>query len=868
MPRRETAPRDVLVVAGFLTALAVVLAGGIVAHTNMTRLAATEGRVSHSYEVVAELRGLLTMLTDAETGQRGYLLTGDAKYLEPYEDALRRTSGTVEHLRGLTADDARQQAQLAALSHEIDGKIAELRRTVAMHQYGDAAGALEVVRGDSGMKMMGAIRTRVAAMEGVERDLLAERDAVASTSATIALATNAVATALGLVLVGLVLLLSNRNVAIRRRAATEKFEEHEKLRTTLASIGDAVITTDTDGRVTELNRVAETLTGWPSAGAKGRPLDEVFKIVNVETRQPVENPASRALREGVVVGLANHTVLLNRDGGERGIDDSAAPIRHADGTIFGCVLVFRDVTERRRLEGEKAERLTSASFLAAIVESSNDAIVRKSTGGIIQTWNAGAERLFGWPAEEVIGKPITILIPRDRLGEEDLILERIRAGERVEHFETVRVRKDGSEVAISLTISPIRDETGKIVAASKIARDISERKKSEAKIGDLLAELRAADRRKDEFLATLAHELRGPLAPLRNSLEVMKRTDKEGLLVQPRETMERQLGQLIHLVDDLIDVSRITRGKVELRREEVELASILHHAMEQGRPICDAARHRLTMSLPPEPIYLSADPLRLVQVFGNLFSNACKYTEPGGEITVTAARVDGTAVVTMKDSGVGLTREQLGRIFEMFSQVDRSPERTQGGLGIGLTLAKRLVELHGGTIEATSEGPGKGSEFIVRLPALPGLPKADVVPGDRSKRDTVPIPRPSRVLVVDDNPDTAASLSMLLDLTGNETKIAKDGLEAVTMAAEFRPHVVLLDIGLPKLNGFEACRRIRSESWGRGMTVVALTGWGQEADRRKSKAAGFDYHMVKPVDYVVLMKILAERDALKGTGAA
>jgi len=367
--------------------------------------------------------------------------------------------------------------------------------------------------------------------------------------------------------------------------------------------------------------------------------------------------------------------------------------------------------------------------------------------------------------------------------------------------------------------------------------------------------LREADRRKDEFLAMLSHELRGPLAPLGNMLEVVKRAgDNPELTQQAYGTMERQLAQLVRLVDDLLDVSRITRNKMELRKQRVELASIVHHAAEACRPLGDSLQHQVTVTLPPEPVYLNADPARLAQVFQNLLNNACKYTERGGRVWLTAERQAGDVVVTVKDTGVGIPTDKLASIFDMFTQVDASRERARGGLGIGLALVKRLVEMHDGTVEARSEGPGRGSEFVVRLPVVTETMKAaHQATAAAKKRAAVA----RRILVVDDNADSAESLTMLLQVSGHETHTAHDGLEAVAAAERFRPEVVLLDIGLPILNGYDAARRIREQPWGKDMVLVALTGWGQEEDRRKSKDAGFDLHMVKPVDLNVLTERLA-----------
>jgi PAS domain S-box-containing protein len=785
-------------------------------------------------------------------------------------------------------------------------------------------------------------------------------------------------------LVGLVAYLFTCSLIITfgeaaRGAQSRVTESRELFRVMLRSIGDAVITTDTDARVTYLNEVAESLTGWPLREALGEPLERVFPIVNEVTRLPVENPATRALRQGIVVGLANHTVLIKKDGTECPIDDSAAPIRNEQGFVSGCVLIFRDVTAQRLLERDKANQLLTARLLASIVESSNDAIISKSLEGIIQSWNAAAERLFGFTAKEATGRHISLVIPPERISEEDQIIASLKAGRRIEHYETVRVRKDGQPIDVSLTISPIRDDKGNVIGASKIVRDVTERKRVERdretfvtvienstdfigmcdlngipffinragldmiglesieeargtsvqefffpedqqrmmneffpgvlrdghgavevrfrnfKTGEphwmaykvltltdsadqpigfatvsqditerkrlednlrvLANDLSENDRRKNEFLATLAHELRNPLAPMSNMLEVLKRADGNAEILKPaHETIERQLGQMVRLVDDLLDWNRITHDRLELRRGEVEFSSVIQQAVEVARPLIDAANHHLTVELPDEPIYLNADRTRLAQVFGNLLNNSSKYTKAGGTISLSAKRNDDEVVVTVKDNGAGIPADKLDSIFDMFMQVDRTSERSQGGLGIGLTLVKRLVVMHGGTIEPRSAGEGMGSEFVVRLPVLSGPTTLT-----RSEVDVTHVsPAQRRVLIVDDNRDSADSLAMLLEITNNKTYMAHDGLEALEAIEKHRPEVVLLDIGLPQLDGHEVCRRVREQPWGKDIVIIALTGWGQDDDRRKSHEAGFNGHLVKPVDYDKLLALLSE----------
>ena len=1110
----------------------------------------------------------------------------------------------------------------------------------------------------------------------------------------------------------------------RQRAETELaqakealWKQSEWLRLTLASIGDAVITTDTGGNVLAMNAVAEDLTGWKEEDAQGRPLDQVFQIMSEQTGERVESPVHRVLTEGRITGLANHTLLIARNGARTPIDDSAAPIRDKQGHVHGVVLIFRSIADRRQAEialkesenelsdffenasislhwagpdgtilranhaelellgyapeeyighniaefhvdqdviadilerlrtGEQVQnyearmrckdgtikhvlldssvRWVNGKFihtrcftrditdrkqaeeararLAAIVESSQDAIISKTLEGVIMSWNFGAEQMFGYTADEVVGQSITILIPPDRIDEERMILDRIRRGQHVEHYDTVRLTKDGRHIYVSLTISPVLDTSGRVIGASKISRDITARKHAEQRLSiqntvtnalaessnlteaaprilqavceaqewqvgaiwcldeaedvmrcvdvyhlpsvhvpqfeslcrsgatfqrgiglpgriwadrksawirdvvvdpnfpraavaraeglhgafgfpiilngeilgvmeffsheirepdanllrmmnaigsqvgqfierrraedalrtsekraeeaarfladasgalseltdykstlqkvaslavpffadwcaidivdaegslqrlavthrdpakaewarelirryppsrqephglfhvlrtgktdwmaeipkslieqsardaehlrilrelglksyictplcsrsktigvmtfvtsesgyvydaidvaaaedlarrtviaienaNLLATLKETDRRKDEFLAMLAHELRNPLAPIRNAVQIFR---GKGLPVPElqwaTEVIDRQVRQLSRLVDDLLDVSRITRGKVELRKETVELSQVIQSAVEASRPLIEKWGHHLTVTLPPEPIPLEADPTRLAQVILNLLNNAAKYTDRAGRIELTAERENGDVLVKVRDNGIGIPPEMLPRVFDLFAQVDPSMERSEGGLGIGLTLVQRLVTLHGGSVEAKSEGPGTGSEFILRLPtrskAAPQGPKKVEHPFPTAKR---------RILIVDDNRDAADSLAVLLRMMGNEVHTAHDGLEAVGAAAAFHPDIALLDIGLPKLSGYDAARRIREQEGGKDMLLIALTGWSQEEDRRRSREAGFDHHMNKPVDFNILKGLLAE----------
>ena len=515
-----------------------------------------------------------------------------------------------------------------------------------------------------------------------------------------------------------------------------------------------------------------------------------------------------------------------------------------------------------RQAGERALR-QSEERLGLLIEGAPDyALFLIDPSEHVSGWNAGAERLLGYEAEEIIGQPFSQLFTHEdrQRGIPERELQTARTAGRASDVNWL-VRKDGSRFwANGLTTAL---QNGSLRGYVKVCRDLSERQQAKEQIASVAIEnarlvdsLREADRRKDEFLATMAHELRNPLAPIRNGLQIMRLTGTSGAAAeQVRTMMERQLTQLMRLVDDLLDVSRITRGRVELRKEWVELAAVMQSAVETSRPLIEAARHELSVTLPPEPIHLDADLTRLAQVFSNLLNNAAKYTEQGGHIWLTAERHGGEVVVKVRDSGLGIPADMLPKIFEMFTQVDHNQERAQGGLGIGLSLVQRLVEMHEGSVEAHSEGPGRGSEFTVRLPVARVSASLQPPPKGEGEKTIAPVKR--RILVVDDNQDAADSLSKLLSLTGMEVRTAYDGLEAVEAAAAFHPDVILLDIGLPKLNGYEVARRIREQPWGKDIVLVALTGWGQEEDRRRSQGAGFNAHLVKPVDFVALQQFLA-----------
>jgi PAS domain S-box-containing protein len=497
-------------------------------------------------------------------------------------------------------------------------------------------------------------------------------------------------------------------VARRRQAEASLSRERETLQVTLESIGDGVFVTDAQGRITFVNRMAEQLTGCSLTSVVGRPLADVFQIVDEETGEPAADPVQQVLATGRIAGLTGRVVLIRQDGTRIPVDDSAAPIRLAGEAPAGVVLIFRDITARRQAEREQQE----------------------------------------------------------------------------------------------------------------------------------------ADRRKDEFLAILAHELRNPLAPIRNAMQIMRMAEGDRAIVSAaRVIVERQIKHLARLIDDLMDISRITQGKIELRQEYAALSAIIQMAVEIARPQLEGRQHPLQIELPSEGLYLNADSGRLAQALGNLLENASTYSTPEAPIRIEATATDEEIVLQVIDQGVGIPPDMLERIFDLFAQVDRSGNGIQDGLGVGLTLVKRIVQLHGGSVRAESDGPDRGSRFILRLPRA--RPTESVSRVEPAARVSTPARR-LRILVADDNRDAVQTLALMLTLGGHEVRAAHDGAEAIAIGDGFQPHVVFLDIGMPVLDGYATARRIQKRPWGKTAHLVALTGWGQDADRRKAIAAGFRDHLVKP----------------------
>jgi PAS domain S-box-containing protein len=635
------------------------------------------------------------------------------------------------------------------------------------------------------------------------------------------------------------------------------------LRATLDATQDAILVTDSAGGVRELN--AQFLNLWqiPQEIASARQHHRLMEHIAQHFAEP--NAFLRRIDEICASSAESFDTLELAD---KQVIERLSRIQYVDSQPVGRVWSYRDVTERY-LADELRFRL------AALVESSDDAIVSKTLDGVIVTWNSGAERIFGYTAEEVVGRPVTILIPPDRIEEEFQILSKLRRGEHIQHYETERIGKNGKRIMVSLTVSPVKDSRGRIIGASKIARDITARKQADVALQHSAEELRelAAEREslleaeraarsdaermsimKDEFLATLSHELRTPLNAILGWSQLLSAGGNDAdEVAQGLDAIQRNARAQTQLIEDLLDMSRIISGKVRLDIQTVNLANIVASALESTRPAADAKGIRLKKSLDLNSGHVSGDPTRLQQVVWNLINNAIKFTPSGGEIHIGVKQVEGHLEVAVQDTGIGIKPEFLPVMFDRFRQADASTTRSYGGLGLGLSIVKNLVEMHGGTVKAMSRGEGQGATFVVQLPLT----------SERRSDERQPIPTVAavfdanqmnlvgvRVLIIDDEPDARVLVSRVLTQCKAEVSTAANAVEALHRIQDFKPDVLVSDIGMPEKDGYQLMREIRALPSDQGglIPAVALTAFARSEDRTRAMLAGYQMHIAKPIE--------------------
>ena len=630
----------------------------------------------------------------------------------------------------------------------------------------------------------------------------------------------------------------------------------ERIRLILDNTKDyAFVGTDPDGRITEWEGGANAITGWHLEEAVGMPVAILFTPEDQAAGIPTAE-LNRARESGRAEDKRWH---IRKNGTRFFADGVMIPLRDHSERLCGYAKIFRDATAEQQV----AE--ANAKFRTFFEQGSYFAGVMSLDGTLIEA-NRLCLDACGFVREDVIGKKFwdcgwwnrsTALMEMIRIATEEA------AAGRQFRRETPYFIADGSVRFVDLVLVPVTDNEGKVLFIAPTGTDVTDRKRIEDDLRRLAADLSEANRRKTEFLATLAHELRNPLAPIRNGLAVIRLAAHDAAAVsRTRAMMERQVGQMVLLINDLLDIARISSGKVDLRKKRVTLKSVISTAVETSSPLIEQGRHELKIQLFDESFQLDVDPTRIAQVISNLLNNAAKYTPTGGRIELTTLRQAGEVVISIVDNGVGIPAESLPHVFKMFNQVGRNMDHAQGGLGIGLTLVRRLVELHGGTVTATSPGAGKGSTFVIRLP----LPERPALEAHTSKDSTTGANEAAvkgfHILIVDDNADAAESLSALLEIGGHTTRVAENGFQALKIAPQFQPQVVFLDIGMPGMNGYEVARAMRKTPGMERTMLVALTGWGGEEDRARAREAGFDQHLTKPVWLEAVEDLLAKHAAL------
>lgn len=853
--------------AAFVVLVLVLALSAWVSLRQTAILNGSQERVAHTHRVIGALREVHEALVGAQAGARGFVITRDEPSLKQYEDARQCIGQSLDAFDALVDDNPvqiRAAAELRRSSLELEAWLA---RVVEAARVDGLDASTDLVRTREGQQRMDELTMLVEQIEAHEEALLDERIATSRGAFVTAQWTGILVGTMAVVLVGAVYVLVRRYDSLRERSARAAADSEQRFRVTLASIGDAVLVTDARLRLTFVNGATPSLTGVDPSMI-GRQLEDVFRCVVESTGAARENPASRALREARVVRTGPDTAVRLDDGRMRPIEATAADIRGQEGESLGVVLVVRDMSVARQAERERQRVIER--FRSLVLATSQIVWTADSNGWVSEdspTWRQYTGQTYeqwhgdGW---------LDAVHPDDR--------ERVReewrtalATARPFEIEYRLITRSGRYRWSRARAVPVKNADGEVREWVGMNRDIQPRKEAEDAQRD-------ASRRKDEFIALLAHELRNPLAPLRNGLALLRGAagaereraldtparalERERALDMPAralereralDMMDRQLRHMVRLIDDLLDVSRISQGRLELKSERLDVRRVLDQALETVHVAITAKQQTLAVERSEIPLWVDADPIRLAQVITNLLNNASKYSPPGARIWVRVEREGARVLLSVRDTGKGIVAELMPRIWDLFRQGPGDGGTPEGGLGIGLTLVKRLVEMHGGTVEAFSEGDGCGSEFVVRLPASQSRP----APAPRSAPLAPTAPAALRVLVIDDNEDSAESLAMLLRVGGHDARVAYRGADALAIAATFQPQLVLCDIRMPDMSGYDVARRLREMAGERCALLVALTGYGAASDRELSAAAGFDHHLVKPVEPALLREMIA-----------
>jgi two-component system, NarL family, sensor histidine kinase EvgS len=839
-----------LVLAGFVIATAILVFVGWQSYRNTARFAEASEWRKHTYEVLGNLDQTVARLVDAESGQRGYLLTGNEVYLGPYHAATKNIDQTIKDLESLTSDNSNQQKRIQLLAPLVQKKLVELQRTIDLRKNEGLAAANRVVLEGSGKQWMDQIRAILAEMANEEKDLLRIRTQEANEGVARSVRTILAGTLVSVSLLVLCFGLLQRELSERTKAQEALAKSETWFSTTLSSIGDAVIATDMNGAVTFLNPVAQSLTGWSLEQARGRSMDLVFDIVNAETRRPVENPVKKVFREGKVVGLADHTLLLSKDGKEFDIEDSAAPILTNGGEGFGVVLVFRNITEKKRAEEETKRQ---KELLQLILGSIVDGVVVADSNGKFLLFNAAAERVLGIGATDTTPEEwsdrygsylpdgVTLYSPNE------LPLVRAMRGESVDALEVfIRNAKVPGGRLLSVTGRPLRGEDGALRGGVVVFHDITLQKRAQEALVRAKDEAERASKFKDQFLSTMSHELRTPLNAVLGFSDLLA-DERYGALNdrQQRYVSHIHTGgkHLLKLISDILDLSKIEAGRMELSHEDVIVESSFAEVISTLYPLAEKKSQALLPQVEPS-LHVHADGMRFKQVLMNLVGNAIKFTPEGGRIELAARKVDEKVRVEVRDNGPGIPPEQQQRIFEAFVRLAQTGNATEG-TGLGLAISARLIELHGGKLGIESQ-PGQGSCFYFSLPMVTAT-------SEQPARKDIAGPRATgapRILIVEDNVATGQLIQSQLASSGYETLRCDRPERAADMAAEFQPDAITLDLLMKPVHGLEVLRRLKDDSRTSKIPVIVVTIADQPA---VGSALGAEEYLLKPVDKATLL---------------